>query len=73
MGFLGQPNHPDVQAAMAKVLASATKHGKPVGILAPVEADARLYMEMGMTFVAVGGDVGLLRNASKGLADKFKK
>ena len=73
MGFLGQPNHPEVQAAMARVLASATKHEKPVGILAPVEADARRYMEMGMTFVAVGGDVGLLRTASKGLADKFKK
>jgi 2-dehydro-3-deoxyglucarate aldolase len=41
--------------------------------LAPVEDDARRYLEQGMTFVAVGGDVGLLRTASKGLADKFKK
>jgi 2-keto-3-deoxy-L-rhamnonate aldolase RhmA len=30
-------------------------------------------MEQGMSFVAVGGDVGLLRSASKGLADRFKK
>ena len=61
----------DLSAAMARVLASASKHNKPVGILAPVEADARRYMEQGMTFVAVGGDVGLIRTASKGLADKF--
>jgi 2-dehydro-3-deoxyglucarate aldolase len=73
MGFMGQPNHPDVQAAMARVLAAANEHKKAVGILAPVEDDARRYLEQGMTFVAVGGDVGLLRTASKGLADKFKK
>jgi len=73
MGFMGQPNHPDVQAAMARVLAAGNKHEKAVGILAPVEDDARRYLEQGMTFVAVGGDVGLLRTASKGLADKFKK
>jgi len=73
MGYMGQPNHPDVQAAMARVLASANQHHKPVGILAPVEADARRYLEQGMTFVAIGGDVGLLRTASKSLVDKFKK
>jgi 2-dehydro-3-deoxyglucarate aldolase len=73
MGFMGQPNHPDVQAAMARVLAAGNKHQKAVGILAPVEDDARRYLAQGMTFVAVGGDVGLLRTASKGLADKFKQ
>jgi 2-dehydro-3-deoxyglucarate aldolase len=73
MGFMGQPNHPDVQAAMTRVLAAGNKHQKAVGILAPVEDDARRYLAQGMTFVAVGGDVGLLRTASKGLADKFKQ
>ena len=72
MGFMGQPNHAEVQAAMARVLAAGNKHNKAVGILAPVEADAGRYLQQGMTFVAVGGDVGLLRTASKGLADKFK-
>jgi 2-dehydro-3-deoxyglucarate aldolase len=73
LGYLGQPDHPEVQRAMAVVLSSARQHQKPVGILAPVEADARRYIEQGMSFVAVGGDVGLLRSASKGLADRFKK
>jgi 2-dehydro-3-deoxyglucarate aldolase len=58
---------------MASVLAAGKKHGKAVGILAPVETDARRYLAQGMTFVAVGGDVGLLRTASRGLADKFKQ
>jgi len=71
-GAMLQPNLPEVQAAMQEILAGARKHGKACGILAPVEADARKYLEMGMTFVAVGGDTGLLRGAAVALAQRFK-
>jgi 2-dehydro-3-deoxyglucarate aldolase len=71
-GVMLQPNLPVVQAAIRKILEGAQKHGKACGILAPVEADARKYLEMGMTFVAVGGDTGLLRNAAVALAQRFK-
>lgn len=70
-GYLGNPLHPEVQAAMQKIIASAKAHGKPAGILAPVEADARRYLEMGVTFVAVGSDLGVFRNASQALRDKY--
>ncbi len=73
LGYVGQPDHPNVQQAMMRVLSAARQHQKPVGILAPVEADARRYIAQGMSFVAVGGDVGLLRSASLGLAERFKK
>ena len=46
--------------------------GKPMGILAPVEADARRYMQMGATFVAVGSDLGVLRMATQALCDKYR-
>ena len=71
MGHIGNPLHPEVQAAMQKVFASAKAHGKPVGILAPVEADARRYIEMGASFVAVGSDLCVFRNATQALRDKF--
>jgi 2-dehydro-3-deoxyglucarate aldolase len=71
-GVMLQPNLPEVQAAIQKILAGAKQHGKACGILAPVEADARKYLEMGMTFVAVGGDTGLLRGAAVNLAQRFK-
>ncbi|HVY30103.1 MAG TPA: 2-dehydro-3-deoxyglucarate aldolase [Polyangiaceae bacterium] len=71
-GVMLQPNHPEVQAAIQKILDGAKKHGKACGILAPAEADARKYLEMGMTYVAVGGDSGLLRGAAVALAQKFK-
>jgi 2-dehydro-3-deoxyglucarate aldolase len=71
-GHLGKPNHPEVQAAMAEVLAAANAAGKPLGILSPVEADARRYMAEGFTLVAVGSDLGLLRMNSQALADKYR-
>lgn len=72
LGHLGNPAHPDVQKAMQGLFASAKKSGKPSGTLAPVEADARRYMEWGASFVAVGSDLGLFRNATQALRDKFK-
>jgi 2-dehydro-3-deoxyglucarate aldolase len=70
-GYLGNANHPEVQEAMQQVFAAAKAAGVPVGILAPVEADARRYIEMGATMVAVGSDQGLFRAATQGLRDKY--
>ena len=72
MGHLGNANHPDVQQAIATIFAAAKAAGKPSGILAPVEADARRYLAQGATFVAVGSDLGALRAATQALADKYK-
>ena len=70
-GHLGDAAHPDVQAAMRTVFDRARAHGKPVGILAPVEADARRYIEMGASFVAVGRDLGVFRGATQALRDRY--
>jgi 2-dehydro-3-deoxyglucarate aldolase len=71
-GRLGQPNHPEVQAAIAEVHAAASKAGKTTGILAPADADAQRYLSMGFTMVAVGSDLGILRMNSQALADRFR-
>ena len=71
-GHLGNPSHSEVQDAMQTVFASAKAHGKPIGILAPAEADARRYLEMGASFVAVGSDLGVFRAATQGLRDKYR-
>jgi 2-dehydro-3-deoxyglucarate aldolase len=72
LGHFGKPQHPEVQEAMQRVLAAGRAHGKPVGILSGVEAECRRYLDMGMTVVAVGVDIVLLRNASRELCDRFK-
>jgi 2-dehydro-3-deoxyglucarate aldolase len=71
-GHLGNANHPDVQDATKHIYERSLAAGKPVGTLAPVEMDARRYMEWGATWVAVGSDLGLLRNATQALRDKYK-
>ena len=71
LGHLGNPNHPEVQQAIAQAFEGARSRGKPVGILAPAEADARRYMALGATFVAVGSDLGLFRGATQALRDRY--
>jgi 2-dehydro-3-deoxyglucarate aldolase len=71
LGHLGEPLNDEVQAAMKKIIASANAHGKPIGILAPAEPDARRYLEMGARFVAVGSDQGVFRAATQALRDKY--
>ena len=56
----------------AEACARAKKAGKPIGILAPVEEDARRYLEMGFTYVAVGSDIGVLRSAAEALRSRFQ-
>ena len=71
LGHLGNAAHPEVQQAIRHLFARAKAAGKASGILAPVEADARRYLDWGATFVAVGSDLGLFRAASQALHDKF--
>ena len=70
-GHLGNPQHPEVQDAMAQIFAAGKAAGKPIGILAPAEADARRYLAMGATFVAVGSDLGVFRSSTQALRDKY--
>jgi 2-dehydro-3-deoxyglucarate aldolase len=71
LGHLGNANHPEVQEAMATIFAAAKAAGKPVGILAGAEADARRYLAQGASFVAVGSDLGVFRAATQALRDKY--
>jgi 4-hydroxy-2-oxoheptanedioate aldolase len=72
LGHLGNPGHPEVQTAIRSAIERSQAAGKPAGILAPVEEDARRYLEWGALFVAVGADMGLLRKAADELARRFK-
>jgi len=72
MGHLGDTAHPDVRRAIEDAVRRIRVAGKAAGILAPIEADARHWLECGCTFVAVGSDVGILARQSEALAAKFK-
>ncbi|ALM83478.1 aldolase/citrate lyase family protein [Bordetella sp. N] len=72
MGHVGNPDHPDVQAAITDGIKRILAAGKAPGILTASETLARQYLELGCTFVAVGLDTSLLVQATSALAGKFK-
>lgn len=72
LGHVGNPGHPEVQAAIEDAIARINQAGKAAGILTPDEALARHYLALGATFVAVGLDTNLLVKATSALAAKFK-
>jgi len=71
LGYMGNPNHPEVQRVIKHLFDRARAAGKAVGTLAPVQADAQRYLDMGMHFVAVGTDVGVFRQAMAALRKAF--
>jgi 4-hydroxy-2-oxoheptanedioate aldolase len=72
LGHLGNSAHPDVRGAIERSCQRARAIGKPIGILAPIESDARAYLDMGFGFVAVGSDIVALRKSCDALVKLFK-
>jgi 4-hydroxy-2-oxoheptanedioate aldolase len=72
LGHVGNPQHPEVQAALEDAVRRLTAIGRPAGILTANEDEARRYIGWGYLFVAVGSDLGLLARAADTLAKKFK-
>ncbi len=71
LGHLGNPGHPQVQETIRHLHGRVAAQGKAVGILAPVQADARRYLDMGAHFVAVGSDLGVFKQATFALRAAF--
>ncbi|MFJ8019366.1 aldolase/citrate lyase family protein [Streptomyces sp. NPDC096311] len=73
LGHLGQPEHPEVIAAIEEAVATVTALGKVVGVNAFGESTARRYFAAGARFVAIGADVTLLARGSEALAARHHK
>jgi 4-hydroxy-2-oxoheptanedioate aldolase len=73
LGHLGNPGHPEVQAAIADALARLTAIGKPAGFLTVDEADAQRRLDAGFAFVAVGSDVNIMARNAAALRSRIKK
>lgn len=71
MGHLGNPGHPDVQAAIDNAIVEIRRAGKAPGILQGDVASAKHYLSLGAQFVAVGVDAVLLRRAASDLLAQF--
>jgi len=72
MGYLGEPAHPEVRAAIDAAIGRILAAGKAPGVLTVDEALARHYIDLGARFVAVGVDATLLARATRALAAAFR-
>jgi 4-hydroxy-2-oxoheptanedioate aldolase len=72
LGYVGNMGHQAVQTVIEEAIHRINKTGKAAGILHNDEPQARRYLELGATFVAVGQDTVLLARATTALAAKFK-
>ncbi|MFD1910917.1 HpcH/HpaI aldolase family protein [Halodurantibacterium flavum] len=71
MGHRGNPDHPEVQAAIDDAIARIRAAGVAAGILTWNADLARAYAKAGIDFLAVGSDVTTLRNGLLALRRGF--
>ncbi len=73
MGHIGNPGHPDVQAAIDDAITRILKAGKSPGILHSDPKLCQHWIDLGAVFVAVGLDGSLLARGAEKLASAFKE
>lgn len=71
LGYLGQPQHPEVQSVIDGSLRDIANEGAAAGILMADPVLAEHYLEIGASFVAVGSDVSILARGADMLAARF--
>ncbi|MEM8580086.1 MAG: aldolase/citrate lyase family protein [Pseudomonadota bacterium] len=70
MGYPGQADHPEVEAAIAEAISAISQAGAAPGILAFDAAASARYLSYGARFLGVGADVTSLRDALLDLSTK---
>lgn len=71
MGHLGRPGDPEVQAVVNDALKRIRAAGRAAGILTSDRALAQGYADLGVEFLAVGSDVGVMRAGLTALRAAF--
>ncbi|PSL17892.1 HpcH/HpaI aldolase family protein [Shimia abyssi] len=72
MGFPGKADAPEVVAAIADAITRINASDKASGILTLSEQGAQTYIDMNVTFVAVGVDTLMLANTARAVSAKTK-
>ena len=73
LGIFGQFDHPLFVDALNKIVASAKKAGKAVGILFFNPDDYQRYHDLGIRFLACGADATFVAEGARNMAAKLLK
>ncbi|MDO5699084.1 MAG: HpcH/HpaI aldolase/citrate lyase family protein [Dermatophilus congolensis] len=72
LGVPGQPNHPDVVAAITEANQAVLSTGTPTGIMVADPLVTERWMSQGVTFAGVAADSSLLVKAADALLERFR-
>ena len=64
LGLRGRQDHPQLDAAVAKIVAAAKKHGKPLGRPARTAEEVRRFQKQGFRFFMTATDLELMSDGS---------
>ena len=73
MGFRGDMEHPDVHAAMAKVVEAAGRHGKAAGRLTTGGADIARCLGQGFRFLQCATELNFMAAGAQTFLDSYEK
>lgn len=72
MGYLGQPGHAEVKAAISDAIGRIVAAGKAAGVFSSDPTLAQAYQAAGAGFLALGADTSVLRSAAINLLNSVK-
>ncbi|MDY7579268.1 HpcH/HpaI aldolase/citrate lyase family protein [Herbaspirillum sp. RTI4] len=72
LGYLGQPGHPEVKAAIEQAIDRIVASGKAAGVFSTAPELAKAYRARGACFLALGADTSVLRSAAISLLNTAK-
>jgi 2-keto-3-deoxy-L-rhamnonate aldolase RhmA len=73
LGYLGNPAHPEVQSAIAKVEKAAKSRRIPLGSVSTSWDAAKALLDKGYQVVSIMSDIRFLFQASRGVLESFNK
>jgi 2-keto-3-deoxy-L-rhamnonate aldolase RhmA len=73
LGHMGDPGHPEVQAAMARVETAAKAHGIALGNITRSWEQARELYKRGYQFLTLASDTSLLVQGAKDVLTRFEQ
>ncbi|MCA1023839.1 HpcH/HpaI aldolase family protein [Halobacillus litoralis] len=72
LGVIGESDHPKVKAAITQVVKKIKAAGKVVGMVAPNAKVAREYINMGVQYVTISSDQGMIANLGQSIIQQLK-
>ncbi|MCV6622851.1 MAG: aldolase/citrate lyase family protein [Cellvibrionaceae bacterium] len=71
LGYIGQPNHPDVVDKIEQAILKIKSKGKACGLLSVDTSMTRHYEKLGVDFIGLGVDAALLAQSLRSLSAEF--